>query len=172
MNTTIYKLLFFSFILAYCSNAKGQDYKNLVSLKTGVYTGFNYKRLLPNETAFSAQLGFRDGGITLNAYRTFHQLAFPKKQNYQLFLFYGYGAHFRYYTRYKRNNPFKPWRPTNEYRGNYFAAGLDGIIGLEYRFLKYPFVISTDINPNFEFGGATAFKVNMDLISIGLGYTF
>ncbi len=153
------------------TNCLAQDYKNLASFRTGVYTGFMLKRLLPNESAFSAQLGFRDGGVVLSGYRMFHQLAFPQK-NYQMFFYYGYGAHFRYYTKYKLNNPFKPWRPETVFRGNYVAAGIDGILGFEYRFLKYPFVISADISPNFEFGGANVFKVNMDMVSVGLGYTF
>ena len=159
------------FALIFYMPLQAQDYDNMVAFRSGVSNGFMYKRLLPNETAFSGQLTFRDRGVTLNAHRLFHQLAFPDK-SYKWFLYYGYGAHFRYYTRYFQSNPFKPFRPKTRYQGNYFAAGLDGIAGLEYRFLKYPFVLSTDISPNFEFGGAHFFKVNLDLVSINFAYTF
>lgn len=159
-------------LIPFCNlHSQSQDYNNLLALKTGVSYGIMYKKLLPNETAFSAQLTYKDRGVTMNAYRLFHQLAFPDK-SYKLFLYYGYGTHFRYYTRYHKSNVYKPFRPSAKYKGNYFAAGLDGIVGLEYRFLKYPFVISSDINPNFEFGGATFFKVNLDLISVNFAYTF
>ena len=167
--TKLYIILIF---LCFYSNAKAQDYKNLATFRTGVYTGFMLKRLLPNESAFAAQVGFRDRGIVVSGYRMFHEPARPKKGDYKWFMYYGYGMHFRYYTRYTQYNPFKPWRPDNEYRGNYVAFGIDGILGFEYRFLKYPFVISGDISPNFEFGGANVFKVNMDMVSFGVGYTF
>ena len=166
------KILITSAILCLSLNIKAQDYQRMVAFRTGVYTGVMFKKLLSNESAFAAQFGIRDRGVVLSGYRIFHELAFPQRQNYQLFMYYGYGAHFRYYTKYTQHNPFKPWRPDSKYRGNYVAAGLDGILGLEYRVLKYPFVVSTDISPNFEFGGANVFKINMDMISIGLGYTF
>ena len=172
MKPTIYKLIILIFLICICINTNGQDYKYSASFRTGVYTGFMLKRLLSNESACAAQIGFRDRGIVISGYRLFHQLALPKKQNYQLFMYYGYGVHFRYYTKYKLYNPFKPWRPDTEFRGNYIAAGLDGLLGLEYRLLKHPFVMSCDISPNFEFGGASVFRVNMDMISVGLAYTF
>ncbi len=171
MKTIITKSILIICLASLSSTVKSQDYNNLVAFRWGVYTGFMAKKLLPNESAFAAQIGFRDRGIVISGYRMFHELAFPHK-SYKFFLYYGYGIHFRYYTEYTLHNPFKPWRPESSYQGNYVAAGLDGILGLEYRFLKYPFVISGDISPNFEFGGANVFRVNMDMISIGLAYTF
>ncbi|TLX76483.1 hypothetical protein E9993_06230 [Labilibacter sediminis] len=165
----LFTMLLFGLVM--CSSLKAQDYKNMVAFRTGVSNGFMYKRLLPNETAFAGQLTFRDQGVTISGQRLFHQLAFPDK-SYKWFLYYGYGAHFRYYTRYFHSNPFKPFRPQQKYEGNYFALGFGGMVGLEFRFLKYPFVISSDISPNFEFGGAYSFKVNLDMVSINLAYTF
>ncbi|MCW3804967.1 hypothetical protein [Plebeiibacterium marinum] len=167
----LYIFLVFIFTLAQHSHVKAQDYKTLIAYKNGAGPGFMAKKLLPNESAFSAQIIFKQGGFTLGAFRTFHEVAFPKK-NSQYFFYYGYGTHFRYYREYTSKNIFKPFRPGMKRRGNYVALGLDGILGIEYRFLKYPFVLSTEFNPNFELGGANYFKVNLNMFTAGIAYTF
>jgi len=165
------RLILFLVTLILPLSGKAQDYKNLGSFKTGYTTGFSYKRLFENESALSAHLDFKDRGLALSTFRTFHQLAFPEK-SYKFFFYYGYGAHFRYYGEYTINNPFKPWRPRRKFYGNFFGAGVDGIVGLEYRFLKYPFVASAEYNPNLEFGGANFFRLYANQVSFAIGYTF
>ncbi len=164
-------IIFLILILNTYTKTNAQDYKNSIAYKNGVGQGFSIKKLLPNETSFSAQITFKDRGISISGFRTFHQIAFPNKNN-KFFFYYGYGTHFRYYRRYVSRNVFTPFRPGIKHKGNYFAFGLDGITGIEYRFLKYPFVLASDINPNFEFGGATFFKLNLDMISVSIAYTF
>lgn len=160
-------------IAALCSTVviKGQDYKNLVSFKTSYTTGFSYKRLLENESALSAHVDFKDSGIALSGFRSFHKLAFPNK-SYKFFLHYGYGAHLRYFKKQSTLNLFKPLRPTINYYGNFFGIGIDGLIGLEYRFLKYPFVASCDFNPNLEVGGPRYIKLYASQVFLAIGYTF
>ncbi len=157
--------------ITYYSNSSAQDYKTSIGYKDGIGPGVMIKRLLPNESAFSAQAIIKDGGFSIGGFRTFHEVAFPKKSS-KFFFYYGYGTHFRYYRYYKSRNLFTPFSPTIKHKGNYFAFGLDGVVGLEYRFLKYPFVLASDFNPNFEFGGATYFKVNMDMYTVSIAYTF
>ncbi len=157
--------------IAYHSTISAQDYKTLIGYKDGNGSGIMIKRLLPNESAFSTQAIIKDGGFSIGGFRTFHEVAFPQKSS-KFFFYYGYGTHFRYYRYYKSRNLYTPFSPAIKHKGNYFAFGLDGVVGLEYRFLKYPFVLASEYNPNFEFGGATYFRVNMDLLMVSIAYTF
>ncbi len=172
-NTKTVFQLFVIVLLLTCGSikSKAQDYKYFIAYKSGIGKGIIFKRLLPNETAFAGQLIFKDGGFSVTSYRMFHKPVFTNR-SYNFFLYYGYGAHVRYYREKKINNPFTPFSPTRKIKGDYLGIGPDGIIGLEYRFLKYPFVLAADMGPNFEYGGANFFRVNIDQISVSVAYTF
>jgi hypothetical protein len=56
----------------------------------------------------------------------------------------GPGVHLGFYNdNYKYNNT---------YRSSYLALGVDGVIGLDYKFSKIPLNLSADWQPSFDFG--------------------
>ena len=85
-----------------------------------------------------------------------------------LLIGYGGGGHFStctnapYYKRHdNREGPYS-WR----YGRNGFAAGLDGIAGLEYKFAPIPLALSVDIKPFVE---VSNYGVIYTALDAGLG---
>ena len=73
----------------------------------------------------------------------------------------GYGGHFNLWSeRYKLNNPSKSAG---------VAVGVDGILGLDYKLKNTPINLSVDIQPAFNFVGASYFDLGWG--GIGIRYT-
>ena len=73
----------------------------------------------------------------------------------------GYGGHFNLWSeRYKLNNPSKSAG---------VAVGVDGMLGLDYKLKNTPINLSVDIQPAFNFVGATYFDLGWG--GIGIRYT-
>jgi hypothetical protein len=71
----------------------------------------------------------------------------------------GPGAHIGFYDYYNRNNHID---------GTYL--GIDGVLGLDYKFNGAPINISIDWQPSFEFGDFVGFVGNWG--GLGVRYTF
>lgn len=73
----------------------------------------------------------------------------------------GYGGHFNLWSeRYKLNNPSKTAG---------VAVGVDGMLGLDYKLKNTPINLSVDIQPAFNFVGASYFDLGWG--GIGIRYT-
>jgi hypothetical protein len=72
----------------------------------------------------------------------------------------GPGAHIGFYDYTKNNN----------YRVNGTFIGIDGVLGLDYKFQKAPINLSIDWQPSFEFGSNLGFVGNWG--GFGIRYTF
>nr|WP_321409185.1 hypothetical protein [uncultured Carboxylicivirga sp.] len=158
------------FILT-CLTVKSQDYTNALKLSAGDYWGVTYKRMFSQEKGFSGSFQFNSSGIQLTGLRVFHTPAFPDKSS-QWFIGYGYGAHLSYRTKVESRNVFRPFAPPIINEGNFISPGFDGYLTLEYRFLKYPFILSADFIPGFEFFGPDFFRLNMNNFSLSAAFTF
>ncbi|MFT3740550.1 MAG: hypothetical protein QM786_17515 [Breznakibacter sp.] len=152
------------------TRAQGQDYKHAIKMK-GAFTGFSYKYLTGFEKGYEVVYLHLNHGHSVAALRVWHEPAFPKISD-KWFVCYGYGAHAGIYSQNKRNNPFRLFDPPTVYHRTFVSTGLDGYVGLEYRVLKHPFVISADFIPNFEFFGPDYFRVNFSSALLGLSYVF
>lgn len=79
--------------------------------------------------------------------------------------FVGPGAHVAFY-----NGSYK------YYDGNigrsYVSVGIDGIIGLDYKFNKIPLNVSVDWQPSFDFGSGNYNGFGADFFGIAARYTF
>ena len=77
----------------------------------------------------------------------------------------GPGAHLGFYRgKYYRD------RDIDDIRGNYVAIGVDGVIGLDYKFNNIPLNLSADWQPSFDFGKYDGFYG--DFGGISARYTF
>nr|WP_321451379.1 hypothetical protein [uncultured Carboxylicivirga sp.] len=148
-----------------------QDYTNALRLSYGDYTGFQYKRMFTQEKGLIANFQFNSKGVQLTGLRVFHTPAFPAKSS-QWFFGYGYGGHLAYRTKIESRNMLRPFSPAVINEGQFFSPGIDGYLTLEYRFLKYPFTLSADYIPGFEFFGPDFFRLNMNNLSISAAFTF
>lgn len=73
----------------------------------------------------------------------------------------GYGGHFNLWSEnYKLNNPSKSAG---------VAVGIDGMLGLDYKLKNTPINLSVDIQPAFNFVGASYFDLGWG--GIGIRYT-
>lgn len=152
-----------------CTEA--QDYKNAARISFGDYWGITYIRMFNQEKGVMGSFQFDKYGSQLTGLKIFHTPAFPAKSS-QWFFGYGYGAHLAYRNRIETNNVFTPFAPPIINEGHYCSPGFDGYISLEYRFLKYPFTLSADYLPGFEFFGPGFFRLNPNNFSISAAFTF
>jgi hypothetical protein len=134
----------------------GQDYKNSAGLRFGRTKGVNYKRFLNASGAVELFLGFdgHDEGIQLyTTYQWHEQIPTPFTES--LYLYYGVGGHIGYVrpttdkTYYENGSSIV----TETQKRTYYAIGVDGIVGLEYRIYTVPMTVSLEVKPYFEYYG-------------------
>ena len=80
--------------------------------------------------------------------------------------FVGPGVHVAFYN----NKNYK--NDDRRYGGSYVTAGVDGIIGLDYKFSKIPLNLSIDWQPYFEFGADRYNGFGGDFAGVAARYTF
>lgn len=80
--------------------------------------------------------------------------------------FVGPGVHIAFYN--DKNYRYDDRR----YGGRYTTAGLDGIIGLDYKFNKIPLNLSIDWQPSFEFGNERYNGFGGEFAGVAVRYTF
>jgi hypothetical protein len=123
-------------------------YRNAFGLRVGGTSGLTYKHIFANSHAFEAILGLWPHAIGLTALYEKNINAGTPGLNF----YYGIGGHANvgdgryrgYYGYYYANDTYA------YVRRDYFAFGIDGIIGLEYKFRPVPFAVSADIKPFVE----------------------
>jgi len=164
-----YKIIFVVLTAFIAMKTSAQDYHSAIRLSSGTYWGASYKKMLTQDNGVMLNLQAGQKTLQLAALRIFHTPAFPSSSS-KWFLGYGYGAHIAYHREIKSHNFFRPFAPPHVYKGHYVSPGIDGLISLEYRFLKYPFTLSGDFMPNFEFFGPEYFRMNMTNISFTFSF--
>lgn len=148
-----------------------QDYQNAIKLKPFNGPTISYKMMTEFEKGYEIILSRPSHGYAITGLRLYHTPLVPKKSS-KWFVYYGFGAHVALYHQYKAQNPFRLFDPPRTYSRMFGTFGLDGCVGLEYRFLKHPFVLSMDMIPNFEVFGPEYFRVNFESGSMGIAYVF
>jgi hypothetical protein len=89
------------------------------------------------------------------------QLTILNEKYFPFAWYIGYGGHFNLWSeKYKLNNPAKSAG---------VAVGADGMLGLDYKLKNAPINISVDIQPAFNFVGASYFDLGWG--GIGIRYT-
>lgn len=152
-------------------SVKAQDYNQAFKLKGFSPWGISYKILTGFENGYEFSYQKLRNSHSLTSLRIYQEPLVPKLSS-KWFLCYGFGAHATLYNAYSTYNPFTPFDKAHHYDKTFVAMGLDGYAGIEYRFLKHPFIVSADIIPNFEFFGPNFFKVNMNSFCTGIAYVF
>lgn len=130
--------------------ANAQDYRNAIGVRLGGGAGINYKHIMNNGNAFEAILDFSIFN-TGAAYLTgLYEWYTPIGSN-GFNIYYGLGAHIGAFDK-------------------DFALGIDGIIGLEYRFPSVPIALSLDYKPAVNFLPEVRGVLNS--FGFGIKYTF
>src|SRR5882757_6700066 len=142
--------------------AMGQSYKTALGVKVwGDGGGISLKSFVQPNRAFEGVAYFWNRGTRLTGLYEFH---FDIDGAPGLKWYVGPGAHLGFY-----NNRYYD---RNYYDGNGAGTfvGIDGVLGLDYKFADVPINLSLDWQPSFEFGANRGFMGNWG--GLGIRYTF
>jgi len=156
-------------LLLISTKAMSQNYTRDAGMRIGDYFSLTYRQYHRNDQALEGILFFGRQGITFGVLKEFFQPAFGRvSQN--LFFQYGYGAHIGY----RYTDHYRILNRTYELEQYTFTPliGIDGLVGLEYRFPEFPFLISLDFKPYFEFSTIPVFSMYLQSFGLSLKYKF
>ncbi|MEO6131701.1 MAG: hypothetical protein ABIQ02_07625 [Saprospiraceae bacterium] len=142
-------LLFSMLVLLCVSNGlKAQDYQSAIGLRLGSPLALSYKFFISEPAAIELYLGYRSYGIgyTFLNPGAMYQYHFPISSIDGLSWYVGAGASAYLYS-YK--NSFGT-------AGDKFAFGINGVLGLDYKFANAPINLSADWLPTIVIGGGYA----------------
>lgn len=115
---------------------KAQDYNTGVGLRLGYYNGLTVKHFISPKSAVEGLLIFRWAGVAVTGLYEVHNQAFDVER---LKWYFGGGAHVGFFG-------------IGYGGGSGTFVGIDGIIGIEYKFEEVPINLGLDWKPAFDFG--------------------
>lgn len=135
-------------ILLLSLNLKAQLTDYTIGLRMGSYNGITAKMDFEESTSFEMIMGLKNHGITSTFLLEFNKpidLYWSRGFSW----YYGIGTHFGYMRTADLRDYFNS---DNSYDLMYTvtSAGIDGIIGLQYKFSDIPIELSIDAKPLFE----------------------
>ena len=150
------KHIFTFLLIAFPITLFGQDYKNSAGLRLGKTDGVSYKRFLSENGAVEFLLGWGgyDGG--LKAFTTYQwHMQIPAHFTENLYLYWGVGGHIGYVRPSTTRNYYESDTSivSETAQRTYYAIGVDGIVGIEYRIYTVPMTVSMEVKPYFEYYG-------------------
>lgn len=146
----IFTLIGVFFVMA----TMAQEYEQSAGIRLGHSSGLTYKKFIKDEHAVEFMLTGRNSGVQATGLYVNHTpLHFSF--NDQLYLYYGAGVHMGYEKYFGYRKALDPGIPNDFFYTDrsFFAMGIDGLIGLEYRILSVPMTASFDLKPYFNFFG-------------------
>jgi hypothetical protein len=155
---TLLKVLFVVFVLSISFNQKsnaqanGNEYKTAIGVKF-YPTGITLKTFVKANNAFEAIGYFWDKGTRITGLYEYH---FNLSDNGGLKWYIGPGAHIGFYKQ-------------AFFEGG-TSFGVDGVLGLDYKFPGIPINVSVDWQPSFEFGDFAGFSGNWGGIGLRLAF--
>lgn len=157
------KKIVFAIVLLWCgissgaqssSTSKGTDYQTALGVKVWDGAGITLKHFISQDRAVEAIGYFYKRGFRLTGLYEIHgDISGASGLKWYV----GPGAHLGFY-----NNKY--------YNENKVVLGIDGVLGLDYKFNTAPINISLDWQPSFEF--ASGFGFNGNWGGLGIRYTF
>ena len=146
---------------AFTANAQatGRTYRTAIGVKIWDGGGLTIKHFTKPNAALEGILYFNDHGFRVTGLYEFHGdiSGAPGLKWYV-----GPGAHVGFYDYEKHPNDY--------YDDNETFFGIDGVLGLDFKFNKAPINISLDWQPTFEFGENRGFVGSWG--GLGIRYAF
>jgi len=168
--------IFIGLLACIAGTSQAQYYIHSAGIRLGGSYGFTYKKFFDQNQAFEFLFGGRNTGIQLTGtYQYYKPLNLSKNETF--FIFYGGGGHIGY-EKYpvKTLNPGPPADPFvrsfHYEEKSFFSMGIDGIFGVEYRFLTAPLTLGLDIKPFFSFIGFRYTRTEFWDTSLSVKYVF
>ena len=148
---TIIACLLTGSIYAQNKSGGGSDYNTGIGARFGYDGGVSLKHFLKEDAALEGILSIPWGyrGFKLTGLYEIHK-PLPNAEGFKWF--FGGGGHIGFYNGYYWGNGY--------YKNHYYyydrlypVIGVDGIIGLEYKFNEIPFTLGLDVKPYVNFLG-------------------
>jgi len=157
-------------ILLFCiTRGLSQDYHSAIGLRGGYSSGISYKRCLNDEIAYEGIFTIKNLGIQVTGLKEFHQ-PLLWKQSDKLYFVYGYGGHLGFFNRYYYHRFMSPFNRPIRSNISYFVTGLDALLGIEYRFIRFPFLAGVEYKPFFHLFGPNYFNMYLADVAITFKY--
>jgi|SRR5690606_16620987 len=153
--------VFVLLVMTIGKEAMAQDYQTGVGLRAGVSNGLTVKHFLSDGAAIEGILHTRWRGLVITGLYEIHK---DINELPGLRWFYGGGAHLGTWNG-NRGNP--SWKDNHN---GYTVFGLDGIIGLDYKFDEAPINLSLDYKPAFNISNDIGFWG--DEVALSIRFTF
>lgn len=137
---------FIFFILCGLHSLLAQDYRTAIGLRFGGTSGITIKHNYSAMGAYEGIIGFFNHGFSLTGLVERHPQAFHAEG---LHWYFGVGTHLAFYN---NNESFEGFgRNIDKRNEGDIGLGIDGILGLEYKFPpKVPLALSIGIKPFIE----------------------
>jgi len=149
---TVLALLAILFSQAQSKSSSGSTYKTALGVKVWDGGGISFKHFVSNKNALEFIGYFWNQGTRITGLYEIHM---PISDASGLQWYIGPGAHIGVY---------------NTKYGDGAFIGVDGVLGLDYKFKKAPLNMSLDWQPSFEFGDNRGFVGSWG--GLGIRYTF
>jgi hypothetical protein len=140
------------------SQSKGSTYQTAVGLK--LYPGaVTLKHFIKDDRALEGLAYFWDYGVRFTGLYEFHG-DIPGAEGLKWYA--GPGAHIGFWS--------SSWKDKYPDRQGGVAIGVDGVVGLDYKFSQVPINVSVDWQPSFNFVGYNYFEAGWG--GVAVRYTF
>jgi hypothetical protein len=149
--------------------AYAQNYTRDAGLRFGDYFSVTYRAFQEDNLALEGLLFFGRSSVTFTIMREHFEPAFGHISE-NLYFQYGYGMHVG--MRYTDHYTVLGRRYVLDDHTYTPLLGLDGMIGLEYRFPEFPFLVSVDLKPYFEYSTIQIFSIYIQSVGFSIKYRF
>ncbi|MEP6647606.1 MAG: hypothetical protein ABJC12_11015 [Saprospiraceae bacterium] len=151
-------LLFSMLVLfAIANSAHAQGYKSAIGLRLGSPLAISYKFFISDPAAIELYLGYRSYGVgyTFLNPGAMYQYHFPISSVEGLQWYVGGGASLYLYS----------YKSSYGTAGDNLAFGINGVLGLDYKFANAPINLSADWLPTIVIGGFSGFGAGYGALS-------
>lgn len=150
-------------------NVYGQFYPLEAGGVGGISSGLTFRAYLHEELSYEALLSFRNEGAQFHLFRQHHK-ELRMMEDGNLNLIYGFGSHFGFYY----SEDYTIFFQEVHYGRRVFSPllGMDGFVGLEYRFHEIPLSIGLNYKPYMELSWRQIFGINLWDFGFSFKYRF
>jgi len=152
----LFTLFFITCVQAQSKSANSSNYKSALGVKVWDGGGISFKHFFNGNNAGEFICYFWNRGVRITGLYEIHG-DFADARGLKWYV--GPGAHIGFYDYYNHNNHIDGT-----------ILGIDGVLGLDYKFKAAPINMSLDWQPSFEFGDYVGFVSNWG--GLGIRYTF
>ncbi len=143
----IFCIICLFFVLAF--ESQGQNYDLAVGARFGANSGVSVRKNIGDYWAGEVMLaGYKDASAL--AFLLERQTVVEWFPDFPMTAYYGFGAHLgvgTFVPKFARDYPYYGSKRTS------LRMGIDAVLGLEYRIPQYPFALSAETKPYYEFFG-------------------